>query len=250
MLSVGNFSVILRGRAVNAVNSLLIQTESPLDEEALLFSNLKGLARSVAQTFGRNCEVVIHDFRDFERSIIHIEGDVTNRKLGAPITNLVLKAWRNEGDAVKDFINYSSTTKSGRALKCSTSFVRNSAGKVIGAMCINYDIVELENCMRSLQDMVRVDAQEQSSVTETFATYLGETSEAVIEGAVREVGKHPANMSRKERLEFIRMLDKNGAFLIKGVVHQLARVLNVSIYTVYNYMRQVKQQNGSKDVES
>ncbi len=226
--------------------SAISQMPGPLYEEDLLFTNLKNLARPIAQTFGRNCEVVLHDFRDFEHSLIHIEGNVTNRQLGAPITNLVVKAWRNEGDTVRDFVNYSSVTKSGRALKCSTSFIRNSAGKVFGAMCINYDIVEFENCLRSLQNFVRVESQE-SGVTETFATYLGETSEAVIEGAVREAGKHPANMSRQERLEFIRILDKNGAFLIKGVVHQLARVLNVSIYTVYNYMRQVKQngpQNG------
>ena len=217
----------------------------PFTEEEMLFSNLKNLARAITQTFGHNCEVVLHDFRDLAHSLIHVEGNVTNRPLGAPITNLVVKAWRTEGDQVRDFINYSSVTRSGRGLKCSTSFIRNSAGKVIGALCINFDIVEFENCLRTLQNFIRVECQE-GGVTETFATYIGETSEAVIEGAVREAGKHPANMSRRERLEFIRILDRNGAFLIKGVVHQLARVLNVSIYTVYNYIRQVKQ-NGAQN---
>ena len=53
-------------------------------ENNLTLDFLKRLAKGIAQQFGNNCEVVVHDLSDnnVERSIVAIEnGHVTNRKL-------------------------------------------------------------------------------------------------------------------------------------------------------------------------
>lgn len=220
--------------------------EAPADsaERAAIFANMKEVARTVVRTFGRNCEIALHDFRDLECSLIHLEGTVTGRKLGAPITNLVIKAWRKEGDAVRDIVNYPSTSRGGHRLKSSTSFLRDGAGRVIGAFCINFDLSEFEAMQSAIEDLTRLDSQEDKGVGETFAAYINETNDAVMEAAIRKAGKHPSGMSREEKLEFIRILDEEGAFLIKGMVGYVAQAMNVSIYTVYNYMRQIK--NGQR----
>ncbi len=212
-------------------------------ERAIIFENMKQIARTVVRTFGRNCEIALHDFQDLEHSLIHLEGTITGRKLGAPITNLVIKAWRKEGDAVRDMVNYPSTSRGGHRLKSSTSFIRDSAGRVIGAFCINFDLSEFEAAQSAIEDLTRVDTQENKGVGETFAAYINETNDAVMEAAIRQAGKHPSIMNREEKIELIRILDGEGAFLIKGMVSYVAQAINVSIYTVYNYIRQVK--NGS-----
>ncbi len=112
-------------------------------EKEVILANLKNIADSLAKMYGRNMEVVIHDFGDLEHSLVHISGQLTKRKIGAPVTDVVVKAWRDEGDAVKDIIGYRSTTREGRTLKSSTIFIREGRGKVIGALCINYDVTDL-----------------------------------------------------------------------------------------------------------
>lgn len=211
-------------------------------EEQALFNNAIHLAGVVARTFGHLCEVAVHDFRDLEHSLIHLEGSLTGRKAGAPITNIVIKAWRQGGDAVADIVAYPTSTTSGKTLKSSTSFIRNSRSEVIGAVCLNFDLTDLEHFQAVLHSLMRFEHHSGKEMSEAFAPCMGETSEAIIETAIRRAGKHPAAMSREEKKDFMRILDEEGAFLIKGMVQYLARTMQVSIYTVYNYMRQLKEE--------
>ena len=53
-------------------------------------------------------------------------------------------------------------------------------------------------------------------------------------------------MNREEKKQFVRMMDEEGAFQVKGMVQHLARAMRISIYTVYNYMRQIKEEEQGK----
>lgn len=47
---------------------------------------------AIAETLGKNCEVVLHDFHYPERSIVKIaNGHVTGRTVGGPTTDLALR---------------------------------------------------------------------------------------------------------------------------------------------------------------
>lgn len=94
------------------------------EEERAIFANAIRQARMLQRTLGPLCEVAIHDFRDLDHSLVHLEGSLTGRKLGAPITNIVVKAWRQQGDSVADIVGYPSSTPGGKSLKSSTSFLR------------------------------------------------------------------------------------------------------------------------------
>ena len=80
--------------------------------------------------FGKKCEVLIHDFRNPQHSIMAIEnGHVTGRKIGDPITNLALSVWKKNGyenKKIDRIINYKTKTKDGKMLKSSTVFIRNN----------------------------------------------------------------------------------------------------------------------------
>lgn len=205
-----------------------------------VFANAIRTARTIVKTFGQSCEVAVHDFRDLEHSLIHIEGVLTGRQIGAPITNIVTKAWRQDGDGVEDILAYPTKAGNGRTLKSSTNFLRDDQGHVVGALCINFDITDLEKFQASLQSLVHIDKGTTRGAGEHFARTVGENSEVIFNTAVKRLGKLPATMTREEKVALVRILDEEGAFLIKGMVQYAAKGMDVSIYTIYNYLRQVK----------
>jgi predicted transcriptional regulator YheO len=53
-------------------------------------------------------------------------------------------------------------------------------------------------------------------------------------------GRPVAYMTKDDKVEIVRTLDQKGAFLIKGAIDYVAKVLCVSRYTVYNYLDEVR----------
>jgi predicted transcriptional regulator YheO len=222
-----------------------------MGERDCIFASLKNIGTVIVKTFGRNCEVAIHDFNHLPNSLIYIEGNLTGRKPGGPITDLVLRALRREGDSVADICNYKNITKDGAVLKSSTAFIRDSSGKVIGAFCINFGIVDYMNAVAKLQELTYISKKDREEThVETLASSLNETIEALLETAIQKAGKQPATMSREEKVKLVATLENAGAFLIKGSVDFVAKEMGVSIYSVYNYLKEVRSKlNGPNVLE-
>jgi predicted transcriptional regulator YheO len=211
-----------------------------MSEKEHIFQLLKQLADSIVNTFQRNCEVVIHDLTDFHKSIFYIAGNVTGRKIGAPITDLVVRALQIEGHNIKDRYNYKTTTSDGRALKSTTSFIRDSKGEVICAFCINFDMTDYVTATLALETFIDTTDFNGNDKKETFATSISETIDALFEQAVTESGKQPVTMSTKEKITLVEVLQREGTFQIKGAVDRVAMLLGVSKYTVYNYLQKIR----------
>lgn len=210
------------------------------DENRDIYENLKRVAKVMVDTLGRDCEVAIHDFDQLPHSLVHMEGTVTGRKPGAPITDLVLKVLRREKDEAKDICSYKTVTKGGRTLKSSTTFIRNKTGQVIGAFCINFDVTDYLNSISLLDGFVQTSNQREDHRNETFASSLNETIEALMAQAVSKAGKQPVTMSKEEKLQLVQSLEFQGAFLLRGAVEFVAKALGVSKFTVYNYLKEVR----------
>ncbi|SHE99200.1 Predicted transcriptional regulator YheO, contains PAS and DNA-binding HTH domains [Desulfofundulus australicus DSM 11792] len=195
------------------------------------------IARGIVQTFGRYCEVAVHDLRNPEASLIYLAGNITRRQKGAPVTNIVLESIRKYGDSCPDLIGYKNVTKDGRILKSSTIFVRDSYGKIIGCLCINYDITDLLVHKGHIEELIAFDEKSQTDQgSEIFATDITEVLEAMIEQVINRIGIPPARMQKEDKVRVVRELDLKGVFLIKGAVEKIASVLGVSRYTIYNYL--------------
>lgn len=208
------------------------------------FENLARIADTITQNFGRNCEVAVHDLSNLDRSLIYIAGEITQRKPGAPITDLVVKVLHQEGDQARDLVGYKSITKDGRILKSSTTFIRDDKGKIIGALCINFDITDFQHVQAAVGDLINLSYQGGDERKETFTSTVHETIDVLVAQAAEIVGKPPATMSMEEKIKFVATLEQKGAFLIKGAVDYIAVVLGVSKYTVYNYLQKVRSTEG------
>ncbi|WP_245527919.1 helix-turn-helix transcriptional regulator [Ammonifex degensii] len=204
---------------------------------------MKRIADVVAETFGRNCEAVVHDLSKLDQSLIHIAGDVTHRSPGAPITDLVLRVLRQEGDGAKDLVSYKTITRDGRILKSSTVFIRDDKGKIVGAFCINFDITEFLNSLNLIQEFVRFrDADDDRR--ETFSMSVQEAIDALVNQAVSLIGKQPPSMDTEEKIRLVAYLEERGAFLIRGAVDYVATILGVSKYTIYSYLQKIRSTRG------
>jgi predicted transcriptional regulator YheO len=217
-------------------------------ENEYLFSQLKIVADSIALTFGINCEVVIHDFKDMSSSIVYIAGNITKRKVGGPITDLIFKAFREYGDKVQNMYNYTTRTKDGKILKSSTIFLKNSDNKVIGCLCINIDMSHFINLKLILDNIIGFKEVNESSNIENFAASTDETIEAISMDVAKKYAKTPDNMNRAERLDFLRSLDEKGIFVLKGSVDKIAKILGISKYTVYSYLQEIKNSRCSNEI--
>jgi predicted transcriptional regulator YheO len=207
-----------------------------------IFKNFEKLAVSMGATFGPNCEVAIHDFARLPQSLIYIHGAVTGRKPGAPITDLVVRMLRRDGDAVQDMHNYRSVTRQGRVVKSSTTFIRDTDGTVIGAFCINFDITDHLNAAALLNDFTRTATPTEPLPKETFAASLDETIASLVDPVVAKTGKQPVTMPKKDRIELIRALEGQGVFLVRGSVDFMASRMGVTKFTIYNYLKEVRSQ--------
>ena len=212
-----------------------------MNEKECTLKVLKQVADAVTKTFGRNCEVAVHDLSDLSKSLIYIAGNVTKREPGAPITDMALKALSQEGHDIKNRYDYKTITKDGRELKSTTIFIRNNEGDPIAAFCINFDSTDYLNIIRSLEVFTKTsDSKQSHDLTETFALSINDTIDALFEQAVSEIGKQPPTMSTEEKMRVVKKLEREGTFKIKGAVNQVALKLGVSNYTVYNYLKKIR----------
>ncbi len=218
-----------------------------MNEKEQIFTILKQLANLVTTMFGGNCEVAIHDLTTANRGLIHITGNVTRRKPGAPVTDAVIKSLIRDGNDVQDRHCFMTITDDGRELKSSTSYIRDSKGEVIAAFCINFNTTDYLNAIQLLESFVNrgISSAPAANMPEKMSFSIEGTVDSLFEQAVAEIGKRPATMTTYEKIRLVRILERKGTFQIRGVVSQVALRLGVSNFTIYNYLKKIRAANGT-----
>lgn len=214
-----------------------------ISKEAFLIESLKNVVDGIAKTFGPRCEVVLHDLRNLEnldRSIIKIaNGHITGRKVGGPITNKGLKALRS-GMMENLLINYPSGTEDGKRLKSSTIIFRDNKERPIASICINFDVTDIMAFNAAVQEVFGISEEDQKNeANETFQLDTISTLSTIADEVLRKAGKAVPSMRKTDKIEILEKLDEKGFFLIKKSIQLIAAKLNVSKYTIYNYLDQI-----------
>lgn len=206
------------------------------------FSFLTALAKGIARQFGETCEVVVLDLSEFEERgsvIVAIEnGHITGRSVGDSGTNLGMAVMRGT-DREGDMYNYLTQTKSGRLLRSTTMYIRNAAGIPIGCICINNDITDLmmaENTIKNLTLSHSINKE----VKEIFVNNVGELVDILIQESLQHVGKPVAMMDKSDKLKALHYLDRKGTLLIKKSSDRICAFFDISKYTFYNYLEEVR----------
>lgn len=201
---------------------------------------------AIAETFGNNCEVVLHDLSKPEKSIIKIaNGHVTGRTLGGPITNLGLLLLEKEKKSNKNkpLVGYHTKTKKGIELKSTTIFIRNIIGKVVGCLCINIDLTPYKAAQSILEEFCKTsvfsDVNVELGSPEKFESSIDSLINELLVQSIKKISKPLSYMAKEDKLMIIRDLKEKGLFLIKGAAKKIAKELNVSLPTIYKYLEEI-----------
>ena len=210
-------------------------------EKERIFENLRQVGDAICSLFGPNCETCIHDLTDLQQSLVYINGTVTGRKNGAPATDLLVKLLRQPELKNLHRHNYKTTTRDGRCLKSTTSIICDSKGKPVAAFCINFDTTDFFNAAQALQPFIFSRENDSGPGQETFAHSASETVEAIFDQAITEIGRQPVTMTVEEKTHLFEILENNGTFQFKGAVEQIAALMGITKYTVYNYLKKIRK---------
>ncbi len=212
-------------------------------EQSTIMEFLKRLTDGLGQALGPSCEIVLHDFSQPEQSIIAIaNGHVTGRAVGNTLDALGFQLLRQRPTG--DLLNYRTNAKNGKVLRSSTIFLRDDDGEIFGSICVNFDISSLLNFHEWLR---RELSSEEGLIEEHFEQSVEEVLDRLITTALDSTGKQVNHLTRDEKVSIVAQLEARGAFLIRYSVDRVAERLNLSKYTIYNYLDEIKQHlNGSQ----
>jgi len=201
------------------------------------------VVRGLAEMFGPDCEVVLHDVGRLPHSIVAIEnGTVTGRTVGDVPTDRMLRNLRNP-DETQDVRLYVSS-HNGKVLKSLAVTLRDEDGEPYGLLGLNFDISEIVQAQRALANVTTVGRLGHSAPPEAgeiFAADIREVVAGMISKILAEMGKTPAAMSREEKMEVVKRLEERGAFLVKRSAEQVAEALDLSRYTIFSYLKEIRR---------
>jgi len=201
---------------------------------------MDGLGAYLGEAF----ELVLHDLRDWEHSIIKIiNGFHSGRREGGPITDLALsmleeirkKAGGTERPAL--YTTYVSPSKYGKPVRSTTIVIPGERKTAIGLLCIN---LYLDSPISALiQSFSLVPPQDY--ITEHFSADSGELVKRTLERVRAEVqNDHTISPSQKNK-EIITLLYHQGIFKLKNAVQTISEDLGISKNTVYLHIRALEK---------
>lgn len=198
---------------------------------------LKQIAHGIAQQFGQNCEVVIHDLsaEDLENTVAYIEnGHVTQRHVGDGPSHVVLEASREDTSKLEDRYGYLTRTRDGRILKSSTMYIRGEDNKIHYILSVNYDITSLLTLDTAVRSLINTESKEKAP--ERITQNVNDLLDDLIDQSVELIGKPAALMTKEEKVTAVQFLNEAGAFLITKSGDKISKYFGISKYTLYSYI--------------
>ncbi|WP_242861080.1 helix-turn-helix transcriptional regulator [Clostridium scatologenes] len=204
------------------------------------------IAEFISEILGDNCEVLIHDVTNPNHSVIFIKnGHLSGRRIGAPITNLVLNIIQNKSYKNKDFVANYKAEGNLKNFRSASYFIKNEKNEIVGAICINIDIEEYNNVKKLMDKLCFISNDsakeiEDIKTQEQFYDNVDDILNTMIYDVIRDINIDPQRMSADEKIYVVKQLYDKGTFNLKGAVLEVAKALQVSEPTIYRYLNKFK----------
>ncbi len=229
-----------------------------MDNAAEILQEYARLTEFLGEILGPDYEVVLHDLTVPNHSIVAIvNGHISGRKIGAPLTNMALSILRDKSYESNNYrSNDYGLSASGKALRSNTFFIKHE-GKLIGMLCINFDDSRYQNLSEHIMTLAhpqnfldKVSQQanhnsekpklQETSITEKYNPSSDSVTRDAIQRELERIGVSADRLTANERMQIIAALEEQGIFLLKGVVKDVAQGLKCSQASVYRCMSQLK----------
>lgn len=211
-------------------------------EDQQIFEHYCSVAEMLGEMFSPFLEVIVHDLKNPDHSIIKIlNGHITGREVGDSTSDLGYK--RTNGDVPDQIFNYRNKSSKGVSLKSSSLAFRNTKGELIGSLCLNLNLSGFENISLLMDQILSTTKNIYLNKGEDFQPNLVETEiEEVINKFITESALNPLKLTKADKVHIIQHIYVAGHFNKKASVTIVANKLNLSNPTVYKYLKEAKIQ--------
>lgn len=203
--------------------------------DSLILNHYVKVAEVIGEMFAPFLEVVVHNLRQPESSIIAIyNGNLTGRKIGDATTDLGFK--RLKGSVPDKIVNYSNENDRGTQMRSSTLAIRNDKNELIGSICFNLNISVFQDIGAILEKLISTNPNPYINGKEKFLINSsdGEIKEAIAQN-ILNLSMNTAKLSKSDKIKLIGQLFNQGHFNKKGAVTIVAKELKLSRPSVYKY---------------
>lgn len=222
-------------------------------ERERLVELFRGLVEPIGRSLPMSAEIVLHDLDLLPNSIVAVHGDVTGRRVGDPATDLLLE--RAVSGELDTMVGYRTQLPDGRSMRSTTMIIRDGAGQPVAALCINSDMSMWHSLGRIAATMTetysdetapphlspvdRADRTRNDEPLEVFARDVDELAAHLIHQAILEQGVAVDLMKKEHKLKVVRSLQGRGFFMLRDAVEMIASSLQVTRFTIYNYLNEL-----------
>ncbi len=212
-------------------------------ERDAIVAALTPVVDGLVATFGPMCEVVLHDYRRPEKSVVAVAGSVTGRAVGGAMSEIGMRIVAR-GDEARDELNYVTRTRDGKLVKASTTVLRDSKGTVFGALCVNLDITAVSEAHALLGALAGLGETPAEAPVTAFGNDIDSVVDAILDAHRLRSNGSWAALDRAQRLELFRGLDARGVFAVRRAIEQVAARLGISRASAYSYLSQARAETG------
>lgn len=210
-----------------------------------LLATLCGVADALASTVKGDTEIVVHDLRRPESSVVKIvNGHVSGRSLGHSLVTGPSGAQRfreahsrkGEPKEVRVVKKYHSWAEAGRPLLGTSTIYFDEDGAAVAIFCVNVDTAVADSLQSAVQTLIGGAFPQAPPELESRDTKMGDLVSEIIETAIGNVGVAVERMTKPEKMAAVAIMHQRGLFLMRGSVDLAARQLGTTKFTIYNYL--------------
>jgi D-arginine utilization repressor len=196
------------------------------------------MAQAFAKLLHPFAEVVVHDLE--KDQIEAIFNPISKRQIG---DSSYLDRWDFTVDPEENVIGpYEKTNYDGRKLKSISIVLRSSHGKAVGFLCVNMDVSPFLQYRETLDLFLNnIDQNISEEKQGLFKDDIYEQINDFIQQYCRTNQLSLDSLSRVDNQNLVLRLKEHGAFKGKNATNYIARILNVSRATVYNYLKEIEE---------
>ena len=202
----------------------------------------------LGKVLGSDYEIVLHDLSGGRNQVVAIaNNNISERTLGAPLTNLALKFLADKTYEQSDYqVGCEGISPKNARLSTSTLFIKDGHGKLVGILCINYDMTRCLRVQEAVESLcntrlaISAPAGDDTPATEKFQGSVRDAVRASVAEITRDTGIPAGRLTMAEKIRIVGKLQADGMFYLKGAVSEVAACLNTSEATVYRYLSKIK----------
>lgn len=195
------------------------------------------LIKGVVELFSPFLEVAIHDLN--KGKLVAIYHNISQRKVGDPSPLHELKV--NTENFPDYFPSYYKRNWDGRSLKCTSITVRNEKGKAIGLICFNVDTSFAQDAHKLLEIFLKTKHEAENPI-EIFGSQCEEQATFLIQKYLEDRSLSLNHLSKGQKQELVQYLHVKGIFNFKNAAPFVARYLDISRASVYNYIKLIGEE--------